>query len=289
MEGAGLSDEVRERLLHELRGLGQVAAQAGDVKQGPTGESLSWRYLPSASDGLPIELVARGDLVTIKLGPWVRRDPQPDPEPGAVDEWIALTLDLVGAALFGCMQVHVSRLRASRALVGVEVELQQAGRWTKLAYQTGNWRARLRAMLGVERQTLANELVAPAKYRPTEVAQQGLAWARWAGAAGFWCADGPAWDRSSTKPVRVAIDGTLDLHLYKPKQVKKVVRSYLDACHAEGVVELRIIHGKGIGNLRRTVHALLERDSRVAGFRLGGAGEGGWGATVVVLERADAG
>ena len=40
---------------------------------------------------------------------------------------------------------------------------------------------------------------------------------------------------------------------------------------------------KGIGNLRRTVHALLGRHPHVTAYRLGGHGGGGWGATIVDL------
>jgi dsDNA-specific endonuclease/ATPase MutS2 len=49
------------------------------------------------------------------------------------------------------------------------------------------------------------------------------------------------------------------------------------------------VHGKGIGNLRRTVHALLQRHPAVADFRLGGMGEGSWGATIVTLRPPDRG
>lgn len=79
------------------------------------------------------------------------------------------------------------------------------------------------------------------------------------------------------------IDGELDLHPFKPKEVRGVVEAYLDACVERGIHELRLVHGKGIGNLRRTVHALLDRHPAVVNYRLGGMGEGGWGATLVTL------
>ena len=89
---------------------------------------------------------------------------------------------------------------------------------------------------------------------------------------------------SDDEPVELPIDGILDLHLFQPGDVKELVPDYLAECRARGILEVRIIHGKGIGNLRRTVHAILERMPEVEGYRLAGEAMGGWGATVVVLK-----
>jgi len=51
----------------------------------------------------------------------------------------------------------------------------------------------------------------------------------------------------------------------------------------KGIYQLRIIHGKGIGNLRRTVHSLLQKNPHVASFTLDHPQYGGWGATIVSL------
>ena len=80
------------------------------------------------------------------------------------------------------------------------------------------------------------------------------------------------------------IDGVLDLHTFSPKEIKDLIPEYIEACLERGITEIRIIHGKGIGNLRRTVHALLGRHPRVVGFRLCGPLLGGWGATEVTLD-----
>jgi dsDNA-specific endonuclease/ATPase MutS2 len=104
-----------------------------------------------------------------------------------------------------------------------------------------------------------------------------LPWAPWAGACGFYGAT------SATAASELPVDGELDLHNFRPREVKPLVLAYIDACLARGIHELRIVHGKGVGNLRRTVHAILARHPQVRGYRLGGHGAGSWGATIVDL------
>jgi DNA-nicking Smr family endonuclease len=84
-------------------------------------------------------------------------------------------------------------------------------------------------------------------------------------------------------PIELPIDGTLDLHAFDPREVKELVTDYLAACQERGILSVRIIHGKGTGALRRTVHAVLNQLPEVASFRLGGEGAGEWGATIVSL------
>lgn len=79
------------------------------------------------------------------------------------------------------------------------------------------------------------------------------------------------------------IDGVLDLHTFRPADVKDLVPDYLAACREKGILRVRIIHGKGIGALRQTVHAILSRLPEVASFNLAGELSGSWGATIVHL------
>ena len=91
--------------------------------------------------------------------------------------------------------------------------------------------------------------------------------------------DGPDEDAATELPM----DGVLDLHTFSPRDVPDLVPTWLDACQEHGLTELRIIHGKGQGVLRRTVHAILERRSDVVRFGLAPPERGGWGATLVEL------
>lgn len=83
--------------------------------------------------------------------------------------------------------------------------------------------------------------------------------------------------------VELPIDGILDLHAFAPREVADLVTTWLDECRARGILEVRIIHGKGVGALRRTVHAILSRRPDVVAFSLAPAERGGWGATVATL------
>ena len=85
-------------------------------------------------------------------------------------------------------------------------------------------------------------------------------------------------------PLELTIDGTLDLHTFSPRELRTLIPDYLGECLSRGIFELRIVHGKGTGSLRRSVHALLERDPRVQRFRLADADAGSWGATLVELK-----
>lgn len=83
--------------------------------------------------------------------------------------------------------------------------------------------------------------------------------------------------------VELPIDGVLDLHTFAPRDVPDLVPTWLDECKRAGITEVRIIHGKGKGVLRRTVHAILERREDVIEHALAPAHLGGWGATVARL------
>ena len=90
-------------------------------------------------------------------------------------------------------------------------------------------------------------------------------------------------DEDPFDSIEMPIDGTLDLHTFHPREVKDLVPDYLAECRARGILEVRIVHGKGTGSLRRTVHAILACCPAVASYGLAGDEGGGWGATLVTL------
>ena len=87
-------------------------------------------------------------------------------------------------------------------------------------------------------------------------------------------------------PVLIPIDGVIDLHTFAPKDASDVVNEYLNVCSQKGILEVKIIHGKGRGVLRRTVESALKRHPLVLSFRQD-PGPSTWGATIVFLKGPD--
>jgi DNA-nicking Smr family endonuclease len=83
--------------------------------------------------------------------------------------------------------------------------------------------------------------------------------------------------------VAIVIDGTLDLHHFSPRDLRTLIPDYLEACLDRGIIHVRLIHGRGIGAVQRSVHALLSRSPHVVSYRLAEAERGGRGATLVDL------
>jgi hypothetical protein len=89
---------------------------------------------------------------------------------------------------------------------------------------------------------------------------------------------------SQREPVVVGLDDTLDLHTFLPKDVPSLVEEFIRVSQRDGLLLVKIVHGKGTGALRRRVHGLLAHDPRVADFYNASPKSGGWGATVVELK-----
>jgi DNA-nicking Smr family endonuclease len=91
-------------------------------------------------------------------------------------------------------------------------------------------------------------------------------------------ADGPP-----AGPVRLPLDGELDLHPFAPRDIPSVVQEYVRACRAGGVRHLRLAHGRGRGVQRAVVRRVLASMPEVLSYADAPPGAGGWGATVVEL------
>lgn len=76
----------------------------------------------------------------------------------------------------------------------------------------------------------------------------------------------------------------LDLRGERFEDAMLQVEKYLDDAVLAGYHQVTIIHGKGTGALRRGVQELLKNHPNVKGTRMGTAGEGGSGVTVVSLK-----
>lgn len=75
----------------------------------------------------------------------------------------------------------------------------------------------------------------------------------------------------------------VDLRGLRVDEVDAALARAVDDAILAGLTEVRIIHGKGTGALRRRVAELLEDEERVESFRGGGHGEGGAGVTLARL------
>lgn len=84
-------------------------------------------------------------------------------------------------------------------------------------------------------------------------------------------------------PIEIPITDTLDLHPFRPAEIRDVAREYLIEAHARGLTQVRLIHGRGIGVQRERIRSLLRELDFVMDFQDADPSGGGWGSTVVLL------
>jgi DNA mismatch repair protein MutS2 len=68
------------------------------------------------------------------------------------------------------------------------------------------------------------------------------------------------------------------------EEATRRLEKYLDGAFLEGVRQVRVIHGKGTGTLRKAVHTYLASHPLVEGFHLADVNQGGSGATIAMLQ-----
>jgi DNA-nicking Smr family endonuclease len=91
-------------------------------------------------------------------------------------------------------------------------------------------------------------------------------------------------DEEIPEAVEMPITGELDLHSFRPSDLGELLPAYFEQCKAHGILQVRVIHGKGSGALREGVHRLLPQLELVQSWTWPAAASyGGWGATWVHL------
>src|SRR5713226_9890759 len=86
-------------------------------------------------------------------------------------------------------------------------------------------------------------------------------------------------DETDDEPVEIPITDTLDLHPFRPGEIRDVASEYLIAARERGFRQVRLIHGRGIGMQRENVQSLLRALDFVDDFHDADPSGGGWGST----------
>lgn len=94
--------------------------------------------------------------------------------------------------------------------------------------------------------------------------------------------DQDPFDITQGGPLRIPIEGTLDLHAFAPREIPSVVEDYINEAHAAGFADVRLVHGRGIGVQRRIVQQALQRHPLVLEFFDDAASH--LGATIAILK-----
>jgi DNA mismatch repair protein MutS2 len=99
---------------------------------------------------------------------------------------------------------------------------------------------------------------------------------------------GDGWEYSGKPTTRVSrvadVSLRLDLRGKRAEEAGYLLTEYLDQVAPMHVGPVTIVHGKGTGVLLNVVKETLKAHPSVESFRLGEAGEGDWGVTVVTLK-----
>ncbi|KXK04207.1 MAG: Smr protein/MutS2 [Acidobacteria bacterium OLB17] len=91
-------------------------------------------------------------------------------------------------------------------------------------------------------------------------------------------------DENLEEPFEMPITDSIDLHAFRPADVRSVVEEYLAEAHKRGFSVVRIIHGKGVGVQREIVRKVLSETDFVKGFKNAPEFSGSWGATIAELD-----
>ena len=93
-----------------------------------------------------------------------------------------------------------------------------------------------------------------------------------------------ALNRNNRTP-REPCSDEIDLHGLIADEALYRLDKYLREAHMMGLLQVRVVHGKGTGTLRQVVREMLKDHPLVESYRLARPEEGGGGATVVELRK----
>lgn len=99
--------------------------------------------------------------------------------------------------------------------------------------------------------------------------------------------ESPAPEAAMEATEAIDMGDELDLHGVPPRQVAELVDAFIDDAWSRNERLVRIVHGRGIGVLRRIVRTRLARHPRVL-FYGDAPPPSGWGATIAELSSASA-
>ena len=86
------------------------------------------------------------------------------------------------------------------------------------------------------------------------------------------------------EPFQIEITDSIDLHSFRPKDVRAVVEAYLFEAYQKGFPIVRIVHGKGVGVQREIVRKVLSETDFVKSFKNAPEFSGSSGATIAHLD-----
>ncbi|HPJ37876.1 MAG TPA: Smr/MutS family protein [Spirochaetota bacterium] len=82
----------------------------------------------------------------------------------------------------------------------------------------------------------------------------------------------------------IELDDEIDLHHFHPKDVKLVLKDFIEDARERGIGTIRIIHGKGQSVLKSIVRGVLEKNDDIVEFH---DDMYNWGATIAVVGKSE--
>ena len=93
----------------------------------------------------------------------------------------------------------------------------------------------------------------------------------------------PAQKSSGIKPLIKQVNNEVDLRGMQSDEALVELDKFLDTAQYSGWNEIRVIHGKGTGALRKSIHMYLQKNSNIKSFNLAKYGQGDSGVTIIKL------